>query len=137
MVALVSRRYWRPPEPAKKVALKDPNTKYTLKLAEKEQVSHDTRRFRFQLPSPDDALGLPTGQHVYLSAQVDGKLVLRPYTPVSSDDDLGYVDLVVKVRPDERLTSAVDLSCPITEQAWNRFSVLEPGLFQRGPPQVP
>lgn len=38
-----------------------------------------------------------TGQHIYLSAKVDGKLVVRPYTPVSSDDDKGYVDLVVKV----------------------------------------
>lgn len=39
------------------------------------------------------------GQHIYLSAKVDGKLVVRPYTPVSSDDDKGYVDLVVKVKP--------------------------------------
>lgn len=39
------------------------------------------------------------GQHIYLSAKVDGKLVVRPYTPVSSDDDKGYVDLVVKVLP--------------------------------------
>lgn len=37
------------------------------------------------------------GQHIYLSAKVDGKLVVRPYTPVSSDDDKGCVDLVVKV----------------------------------------
>ena len=37
------------------------------------------------------------GQHVYLSARIDGNLVIRPYTPVSSDDDLGYMDLVVKV----------------------------------------
>ena len=41
--------------------------------------------------------GLPIGQHVYLSARIDGNLVIRPYTPVSSDDDAGYMDLVVKV----------------------------------------
>lgn len=40
----------------------------------------------------------PTGQHIYLSARVDGNLVIRPYTPVSSDDDKGFVDLVIKVR---------------------------------------
>jgi cytochrome-b5 reductase len=28
---------------------------------------------------------------------VDNKLVVRPYTPVSSDEDLGYVDFVIKV----------------------------------------
>ena len=42
-------------------------------------------------------LGLPIGQHVYLTARIDGKLVIRSYTPVSSDEDLGYVDLVIKV----------------------------------------
>lgn len=39
-----------------------------------------------------------SGQHIYLSAKIDGKLVVRPYTPVSSDDDKGFVDLVVKVK---------------------------------------
>lgn len=37
------------------------------------------------------------GQHIYLSARINGNLVVRPYTPVSSDDDKGFVDLVVKV----------------------------------------
>lgn len=41
---------------------------------------------------------LHTGQHIYLSARIDGALVVRPYTPVSSDDDKGFVALVVKVR---------------------------------------
>uniref|UniRef100_A0A8D0R018 NADH-cytochrome b5 reductase n=1 Tax=Sus scrofa TaxID=9823 RepID=A0A8D0R018_PIG len=60
-------------------------------------VNHDTRRFRFALPSPQHILGLPVGQHIYLSARIDGNLVIRPYTPVSSDDDKGFVDLVIKV----------------------------------------
>lgn len=37
------------------------------------------------------------GQHIYLSARIDGNIAVRPYTPVSSDDDKGFVDLVVKV----------------------------------------
>lgn len=37
------------------------------------------------------------GQHIYLSAKIDGQIVVRPYTPVSSDDDRGFVDLVIKV----------------------------------------
>ena len=40
---------------------------------------------------------LSSGQHIYLSARIDGSLVIRPYTPVSSDDDKGFVDLVIKV----------------------------------------
>ena len=60
-------------------------------------VSHDTRRFRFALQSPNHILGLPVGKHMWLSAKIDDKLVLRAYTPVSSDDDVGFFDLVVKV----------------------------------------
>ncbi|KAF1317752.1 Nadh-cytochrome b5 reductase, partial [Globisporangium splendens] len=69
-----------------------------LPLIEKESLSHDTRRFRFALPSEKHVLGLPVGQHISLRyTDSDGKLVMRSYTPVSSDDALGYVDLVVKV----------------------------------------
>ncbi|XP_064276786.1 NADH-cytochrome b5 reductase 3 isoform X4 [Passer domesticus] len=88
-------RLFRNPQPA--ITLKDPEVKYALRLIDKEEVSHDTRRFRFALPSMEHVLGLPLGQHIYLSARIDGALVVRPYTPVSSDDDKGFVDLVVKV----------------------------------------
>jgi len=81
----------------KLITLVDPNTKYALRLIEREEVSHDTRRFRFALPSPKHVLGLPTGQHIYLSCRVNGQLVVRPYTPTSSDEDQGYVELVIKV----------------------------------------
>lgn len=69
-----------------------------LKLIEKQTLSHDTRRFRFALPSEKHVLGLPVGQHISLKFKTpEGKLVSRPYTPVTSDDTLGYVDLVIKV----------------------------------------
>ena len=42
-------------------------------------------------------MGLPVGQHINLKAKIDGKLVIRSYTPISSDDDLGFVDLLIKV----------------------------------------
>lgn len=77
--------------------LEDPEQKYNVKLIEREEVSHDTRRFRFELPSKHHVLGLPIGQHVYLSATINDQLVIRPYTPVSSDDDKGYFELVIKV----------------------------------------
>ncbi|CAB3396992.1 unnamed protein product [Caenorhabditis bovis] len=80
-----------------KKTLLDDTVKYPLKLSKKIIVSRDTRKFRFSLPSEDHVLGLPTGQHVYLSAKIDGKLVVRPYTPVSSDEDKGYVELMIKV----------------------------------------
>ncbi|KAK7576282.1 hypothetical protein V9T40_012568 [Parthenolecanium corni] len=77
--------------------LKDPDVKIPLALMEKEIINHDTRRFRFKLPSENHILGLPIGKHLHLSAKINDELVSRAYTPVSSDDDLGYVDLVIKV----------------------------------------
>jgi len=72
--------------------------KYSLKLIKRTEISPDTRIFRFELPSPDHVLGLPTGKHVNLSARIDGKLCIRSYTPVSSDQtDKGYVDFIIKV----------------------------------------
>lgn len=79
------------------VTLVDPKQKYPLKLIAKTDLTHDTRRFRFQLPSDRHILGLPVGQHIFVTAKIDGKLVIRPYTPTSSDDDQGFVELTFKV----------------------------------------
>jgi cytochrome-b5 reductase len=71
--------------------------KITCTLLQKEIISHDTRRFRFALPSPDQVLGLPIGKHIMISARLNDKLEVRAYTPVTSDIDVGYFDLVIKV----------------------------------------
>ena len=34
---------------------------------------------------------------MFFSAKINGKLVMRAYTPTSSDHDLGHFDLVIKV----------------------------------------
>ncbi|XP_039294550.1 NADH-cytochrome b5 reductase 2 isoform X2 [Nilaparvata lugens] len=77
--------------------LVDPTAMVSLPLIEKTEISHDTRRFRFGLPSEKHVLGLPVGQHIFVSAKIDGESVIRSYTPVSSDEDHGFMDLVVKV----------------------------------------
>merc|ERR1711972_118657 len=80
----------------------DPNKTVSLPLIKITQVSHDTKIFRFGLPE-GFRLGLPVGQHVNTKAKIDGKLVIRSYTPISSDDDIGFVDLLIKVYyPNER-----------------------------------
>ena len=82
---------------SKKIAL-DPERWQAFKLIEKENISHDVRRFRFALPSKKHVLGLPIGQHISLKyVDNEGKEVQRSYTPVSSDDDKGFVDFVIKV----------------------------------------
>ncbi|XP_043256160.1 NADH-cytochrome b5 reductase 2 isoform X2 [Colletes gigas] len=79
------------------ILLVDPVVKYSLPLIQRELISRDTRKLTFGLPTPDHVLGLPIGQHVHLTANINKEVIIRSYTPVSSDDDHGHVDLVVKV----------------------------------------
>eukprot|EP00644_Phytophthora_capsici_P005116 jgi/Phyca11/524943/estExt2_fgenesh1_pm.C_PHYCAscaffold_10159 len=80
------------------VALKGA-TKVPLVLISREVVSHDARIFTFALPAKDLRLGLPVGNHVFLYAKINGKTVVRAYTPISSesDEDRGFVSFLIKV----------------------------------------
>jgi nitrate reductase (NAD(P)H) len=75
----------------------DPRKKIAFKLAEKIELSHNVRLFRFALQSPEHKFGLPVGKHVFLYATIGGETVMRAYTPTSQDKDLGHFDLVIKV----------------------------------------
>jgi len=70
-----------------------------FELKEKTIITHNTAIYRFALPRPIDILGLPIGQHISLAAAIDGKEVVRSYTPISSDNTPGYFDLMVKSYP--------------------------------------
>ncbi|WVQ79480.1 NADH-cytochrome b5 reductase 1 [Cryptococcus sp. DSM 104549] len=74
----------------------DPIEWRSFKLVEKDHLSHNTAVYRFALPRPTDCLGLPIGQHISVMAEIDGKQVVRSYTPSTLDDDKGHFDLVVK-----------------------------------------
>ncbi|OXB61746.1 hypothetical protein ASZ78_002311 [Callipepla squamata] len=98
------RRLFGNPRPA--ITLKDPEVKYALRLIDKEvflqqatQVQWFYERKHSQNPNnvADDHFCFSGRQHIYLSARINGALVVRPYTPISSDDDKGFVDLVIKV----------------------------------------
>jgi cytochrome-b5 reductase len=83
----------------RKIAL-DPNEYQPFKLIDVETISDDVKRFRFALQSPEHVLGLPIGQHIslkYLDAANNNEEVIRSYTPTSSDDDIGFVDFVIKI----------------------------------------
>jgi nitrate reductase (NAD(P)H) len=81
----------------KKLIALDPKKRIKVALVKKEILSHDTRRFRFALETDKHTLGLPVGNHMFVIANVDGQPCMRAYTPSSSDDDIGYFELVVKI----------------------------------------
>ncbi|CAO2040533.1 unnamed protein product [Urochloa humidicola] len=79
------------------VALANPRDKVRCRLVDKKSLSYNVRLFRFALPSPDQKLGLPVGKHVYVCASIGGKLCMRAYTPTSSVDEVGHVELLIKI----------------------------------------
>ncbi|KAI9330311.1 NADH-cytochrome b5 reductase 3 [Obelidium mucronatum] len=75
-----------------------------LVLTEKKEISSNTAIYRLALPKKDQVLGLPIGQHIQVTANIDGKDITRSYTPISSDDDLGVLDLLIKSYPTGNLS---------------------------------
>ncbi|KAL7273904.1 NADH-cytochrome b5 reductase [Rhizina undulata] len=70
-----------------------------LELTEKIMISHNVAIYRFALPRANDILGLPIGQHVSIAANIDGKEIVRSYTPITSDLDRGHFSLLIKSYP--------------------------------------
>ncbi|KAL6704225.1 hypothetical protein ACN47E_008393 [Coniothyrium glycines] len=85
-------------------------------LHSKEQVSWDTRIFRFKLDHDNQALGLPTGQHLMIRLRdpVSREAIIRSYTPISETTQKGYCDVLIKIYADTadraggRMTKALD-----------------------------
>jgi len=81
-----------------------------FKLLAREQLTPDTSRFSFALPSESAELGLPTA--ACLSVRVPdpaspGKFISRPYTPTSPGGARGAFELVVKTyEPAGRVSKA-------------------------------
>jgi cytochrome-b5 reductase len=78
-------------------------------LEEKKVISHNVAVYRFALPQKTDILGLPIGQHISLAATIPGqeKEVVRSYTPISSDNDRGYFELLIKAYPQGNISKHV------------------------------
>lgn len=66
-------------------------------LISKTVLTHNTAVYRFGLPKPDQVLGLPIGQHISVQANINGKDIVRSYTPTSLDSDaVGFFELLIK-----------------------------------------
>lgn len=86
------------PTTEKKIAL-SANEFRPFKLESTEHVSPNTTRQRFVFPSPDQESGLTVASCIVARATIDGKVVVRPYTPVSLNHQKGYLELVIKGYP--------------------------------------
>ncbi|EEB90820.1 hypothetical protein MPER_10927, partial [Moniliophthora perniciosa FA553] len=80
-------------------AFLNPKKWKSLDLTEIIRSNYNTYTFRFALDHLDQELGLPAGQHVFirLRSRKTGELVQRAYTPISSTDEKGKIDFLIKI----------------------------------------
>tara|TARA_R110002003_G_scaffold45_7_gene3507 strand:- start:1451 stop:2329 length:879 start_codon:yes stop_codon:yes gene_type:complete len=94
----------------------DPRVWNKTLLHSKTKVSWDTRIFTFKLDHDEQALGLPTGQHLMIRLRdpVTREAIIRSYTPISQTMKKGFVDVLIKIYADSRekaggkMTKALD-----------------------------
>ncbi|RZS05992.1 hypothetical protein BHM03_00036574 [Ensete ventricosum] len=84
-------------EVSRPLALVKPHENVQCKLVSRKAASRNVRLFRFALPSADQVLDLPVGKHIFLYATINDKLCMRPYTPTSPVDEVGHLELLIKV----------------------------------------
>eukprot|EP00644_Phytophthora_capsici_P001005 jgi/Phyca11/509270/fgenesh2_kg.PHYCAscaffold_43_\ len=72
-----------------------------------EAVNHNTKRVTFALPTPEHEMGITTASCIMARAKVDGKTVVRPYTPTNVNEEKGFLELVVKGYPQGKLSKHI------------------------------
>lgn len=100
---------------APKILLTGNKEKKRTMVLDVKEINHDTKRFRLSTGGKSAKLGLPTGKHLAIycpnpakclsSGNWNGrndpdrgaKSISRAYTPVTGNETLGYVDLVIKL----------------------------------------
>ena len=71
----------------------------TFPVVKNEILSKDTNLITFKLPSEENTLGLTVASCLSMSAEIDGKTVNRPYTPISRRNQQGTAEFIIKSYP--------------------------------------
>lgn len=86
----------------------------SLVLEDVEDVNHNTKLFRFKLPEDDMVSGVVLTSAVltkFKPADAE-KPVIRPYTPISDEDAVGHMDLLVKKYPNGPMSTHLHSMVP-------------------------
>ncbi|GMF66068.1 unnamed protein product [Phytophthora lilii] len=89
-----------------KVAL-SPKEFRSFKVTKVEEVTHDTKRLVFALPSKEHEMGITVASCLMAKADVNGKTVVHPYTPTNTNAEKGELELVVKGYPNGKLSKHI------------------------------
>ena len=67
-----------------------------FRVTQVQPLTSNVKRIRFALDSPDHEMGLPVASCLLARAKISGKYEVRPYTPTTSNEEKGLMELVVK-----------------------------------------
>lgn len=103
----------------------DPKAYKPFVLSHVEDISHDTRRYRFKFDDPNQLAGITVASCLLARYQkADKQYVVQPYTPTTLPDVKGYIELVVKTYPNGNMSGyfgnlkagdTVEMMGPITK----------------------
>jgi cytochrome-b5 reductase len=76
-----------------------------VSLLENIPVSETSFSARFELPDKNKSLGLSTCACILAGTEIDEEMVVRPYTPISTNADIGTFDLLIKKYPGGKMST--------------------------------
>jgi len=77
----------------------DPNAFRAFKLSDIKKYNHNTNIFTFAFDDPKAKYNGKTASCVVVKADINGKEVVRPYTPISRPNTIGELAFVIKNYP--------------------------------------
>ncbi|EEH38032.2 NADH-cytochrome b5 reductase [Paracoccidioides lutzii Pb01] len=100
-----------------------------LRLVGIENVSHNVKKLRFEFEDPESVSGVHVSSAVLTKYKgpKDEKPTIRPYTPISDEDQPGYLELLVKQYPNGPMSThlhnmavgqQLDFKGPIPKYPW-------------------
>lgn len=112
-----------------KIAMVDPKEWIDFKVVDIEKLSSNTKKFTFALPGDEYVLGMHAASAILTKFTPSGseKPVIRPYTPISPDEQRGSFELLVKHYPNGPMSThfseldvgqSISFKGPISKYPW-------------------
>ncbi|OQR96398.1 NADH-cytochrome b5 reductase [Achlya hypogyna] len=79
----------------------------SFRVVSNEKLTHNTHKVRLEFPSENDTSGMKVASFVMAKASLNGKNVIKPYTPTSAPTQTGFLDLVVKGYPNGSMSKHI------------------------------
>ena len=70
-----------------------------------ELLVFSPRKYIFALPTEQHKLNIPIGNEILIEKRIDGENMQRPYSPVNLNEELGRLEIIVKVNKDTECES--------------------------------